>query len=131
MSTTRKALDGLAISAMVGYTIYAFATAGWMLYAGIAVSALQGLVFPCLQGLMSGDVSPSEQGELQGSVTSMQALASILGPPLMTTTFAAFSGGSASVYFPGAPFLLSTGFAALALAMFFRATHGEATPVAA
>ena len=127
----RKIIIAGAVAAMAGYTIYAFAIAGWMLYAGIAVSALQGLVFPCLQGLMSGDVSPSEQGELQGSVTSMQALASILGPPLMTTTFAAFSGGSASVYFPGAPFLLSTGFAALALAMFFRATHGEATPVAA
>ena len=124
----RRIIIAGAVSAMVGYAIYAFATAGWMLYAGIAVSALQGLVFPCLQGLMSADVSPSEQGELQGSVTSMQALAAILGPPLMTTTFAAFSAERASVYFPGAPFLLSTGFAALALAMFFRATRGGGVP---
>ena len=110
-----------ALSGMAGYTIYAFATAGWMLYVGIAVSALQGLVFPCLQGLMSADVLPSEQGELQGSVTSMQAMSSILGPPLMTSTFAYFSGPAAPVHFPGAPFLLSVGFAALALIMFFQA----------
>ena len=110
-----------AISAMAGYTIYAFAGAGWVLYAGIAVSALQGLVFPCLQGLMSADVLPSEQGELQGAVTSLQALAAIIGPPLMTSTFAWFSSDNASLYFPGAPFLLSTGFAALALVIFFRA----------
>lgn len=110
-----------AISAMAGYAIYAFASVGWVLYVGIAVSALQGLVFPCLQGLMSADVPASEQGELQGSVSSLQALASIMGPPLMTSTFAWFSGGGGSVYFPGAPFLLSVGFAALALAMFFRA----------
>ncbi len=120
-----------AVSAMAGYSIYAFSTVGWMLYLGIAVSALQGLVFPCLQGLMSADVAPSEQGELQGSVTSMQALASILGPPLMTSTFAAFSATSAPVYFPGAPFLLSTGFAALALAMFFRATRADVATVPA
>lgn len=116
-----------ALSAMAGYTIYAFATAGWMLYAGIAISALQGLVFPCLQGLMSADVSPQEQGELQGSVTSVQALSSIVGPPLMTSTFAWFSSPAAPVYFPGAPFLLSTGFAALALVMFLRAQKSGAT----
>jgi DHA1 family tetracycline resistance protein-like MFS transporter len=119
------------LSGMAGYTIYAFATAGWMLYAGIAVSALQGLVFPCLQGLMSADVAASEQGELQGSVTSVQALSAILGPPLMTSTFAWFSGPAAPVYFPGAPFLLSTGFAALALAIFLRAQKRGATVTAA
>ena len=110
-----------AVSAMVGYSIYAFAGQGWMMYVGIAVSALQGLVFPCLQGMMSADVSPSEQGELQGTVSSVQALSSIMGPPLMTGVFAHFSGPSAPVYFPGAPFLLSVGFAVLALAIFFQA----------
>ncbi len=114
-----------AVSGMAGYTIYAFAWSGWVLYAGIAVAALQGLVFPCLQGLMSADVAPSEQGELQGAVTSIQALASIMGPPLMTSTFAWFSGGNAEVYFPGAPFLLSTAFAAAALVMFFQAMARE------
>lgn len=110
-----------AVSAMAGYSIYAFAAQGWMMYLGIAVSALQGLVFPCLQGMMSADVSPSEQGELQGTVSSVQALSSIMGPPLMTSTFAYFSGSAAPVYFPGAPFLLSVGFAALALTIFFQA----------
>lgn len=122
-----------ALSAMLGYTIYAFAWSGWVLYVGIAVSALQGLVFPCLQGLMSADVPPSEQGELQGAVTSLQALAAILGPPLMTSTFAWFSGANAAVYFPGAPFLLSTGFAGLALMIFFQADvrrTGEQAPKA-
>ena len=110
-----------AISGMAGFTIYAFAWSGWVIYAGIAVAALQGLVFPCLQGLMSAEVSAREQGELQGAVTSLQALAAILGPPLMTSIFSWFSGGGGSVYFPGAPFLLSVGFAGLALAIFLRA----------
>lgn len=108
-------------SATAGYLIYAFAGAGWMMYVGIAVSMLQGLVFPSLQGMMSAGVAPSEQGELQGAVSSIQSLSSILGPPLMTGVFARFSGNGAPVYFPGAPFLLAAGFSAVALLIFFRA----------
>lgn len=110
-----------AISGVSGYLIYAFAGAGWMMYVGITVAALQGLVFPCLQGMMSAGVAPSEQGELQGSVSSLQALSSIMGPPVMTGSFAYFSGTGAPVYFPGAPFILAVIFSVLALVSFFRA----------
>ncbi|KAB7646572.1 MFS transporter [Polymorphobacter fuscus] len=121
-----------ALSGMAGYTLYAFAWSGWVVYVGIAVAALQGLVFPCLQGLMSADVSAREQGELQGAITSIQALSAIMGPPLMTSTFAWFSGGGSQIYFPGAPFLLSTAFAGLALAMFFQAVaRGAGRPAEA
>ncbi|MFZ4688231.1 MAG: TCR/Tet family MFS transporter [Polymorphobacter sp.] len=122
------------LSAIAGYLIYAFAGAGWMMYVGIAVSALQGLVFPCLQGMMSAGVAPSEQGELQGAVSSIQSLSSILGPPLMTGSFAYFSAPGAPLYMPGAPFVLAAGFSILTLAIFARAVGmgaGQAAPVAA
>ncbi len=109
------------ISAVAGYSIYTFADAGWMVYLGIAVSACQGLVFPCLQGLMSAEMPPSQQGELQGAVASMQSLSAIVGPPLMTSTFSWFSGGGAPVYAPGAPFALSLLFVGLTALIFFRA----------
>ncbi len=110
-----------ALSGIAGYVIYASSGVGWMMYVGILAQALTGLVFPSLQGMMSGSVGPSEQGELQGSISSIQSLTSIVGPPLMTTTFAYFSGSGAPVYFPGAPFLLSALFTAAALIVFFRA----------
>ncbi len=111
-----------ALSAIVAYLIYAFAPYGWMMYVGIVIAALQGLVFPAVQGMMSSQVSPSEQGELQGSLSSVQSLAAIIGPPLMTGSFAYFSGAGAPVHLPGAPFLLAAIFSLLALAIFFRAT---------
>jgi DHA1 family tetracycline resistance protein-like MFS transporter len=120
-----------ACSAMAAYLIYAFAGAGWMMYLGIAVSFLQPLVFPSLQGMMSAGVSPSEQGELQGAVSSIQSLSSIFGPVLMTGSLAYFSGPDAPFYFPGAPFLLAAGFSLLALLVFFRAVAmgaGRANP---
>lgn len=121
------------ISAVVGYLIYASAGAGWMMYVGIVVSMLQGLVFPALQGMMSAGVAPSEQGELQGAISSIQSLSSILGPPLMAGSFAYFSSPGAPVYLPGAPFVLAAGFSVLALLIFFRAVAmgaGKAATVA-
>jgi MFS transporter, DHA1 family, tetracycline resistance protein len=109
------------VSAVAGYSIYAVADAGWMVYVGITISAAQGLVFPCLQGLMSAEVDPTEQGELQGAVASIQSLSSIVGPPLMTTVFARFSAPDAVVYEPGAPFLLSVLFVGITALIFSRA----------
>lgn len=109
------------LSAICGYAIYATASAGWMLYAGILVAGLNGLVFPSIQTIMTSNVAPNEQGELQGAVSSLQSLAAIVGPPLMTSTFAAFSRPSAPVYLPGAPYLLAIGFALVSLFIFQRA----------
>ncbi|WP_426162687.1 TCR/Tet family MFS transporter [Sandarakinorhabdus sp. DWP1-3-1] len=108
-------------SGIGGYLIYAFAGVGWMMYVGITVAALQGLVFPSLQGMMSAGVAPSEQGELQGAVSSIQSLSSIMGPPVMTGSFAYFSSPGAPFYLPGAPFVLAAVFSVLTLVTFFRA----------
>jgi DHA1 family tetracycline resistance protein-like MFS transporter len=118
------------ISALAGYSCYAFASAGWMIYVGIAVSALQGLVFPCLQGLMSAEMPASEQGELQGAVSSIQAMSSIIGPPLMSGLFAHFAGPAAPFWFPGAPFAMSLVFVGLAAGLFARAMLLRRQPAA-
>lgn len=56
---------------------------------------------------MARQVTSSEQGELQGALTSLIAATSIVGPPLMTNLFAFFTRPGAPVHFPGAPFLLA------------------------
>ena len=48
----------------------------------------------------------NEQGELQGALTSLVSLTAIVGPPLMTNTFAWFTGPRAPVYLPGSALLL-------------------------
>jgi DHA1 family tetracycline resistance protein-like MFS transporter len=59
-----------------------------------------------MQGIMSSQVPSNEQGELQGALTSLISLTSVVGPPLMTNLFAYFTTSQAPVYFPGAPFLM-------------------------
>ena len=56
---------------------------------------------------MSNAAPDDRQGELQGVVASVSAVATGLAPMIMTTVFWAFTRPGAPVYAPGAPFLLS------------------------
>ena len=92
---------------MVGFVLFAFASRGWMMFAFLAPYCLGGIAGPALQGTISGQVPADEQGELQGSLTSLISATGVVGPLLMTYLFAAFTKQpNALVYFPGAPFLL-------------------------
>ncbi|MEM7281677.1 MAG: TCR/Tet family MFS transporter [Pseudomonadota bacterium] len=119
----------------VAYVGFSLANAGWMVYAIIAFSALGGLAQPALQGIMSRTMPADAQGELQGAIAAITSISMILGPPVMTQIFAAFSspglpfdiGGltllsdGAPFYFPGAPFMFSAVLEIFALLMLFMA----------
>lgn len=101
----RSVYAGLFLYA-AGFTLYAFATEGWMMYAITAVYCLGGIAGPALQGVMSNTVPPDEQGELQGGFTSIASLSAIVGPFLMNSIlFASFTRHDTWVYFPGAAML--------------------------
>ncbi len=84
------------------------------------VAALGGVVSPALQGIMSRMVDDDAQGELQGVLTSIHALAMIVSPMMMTGVFAFFTREGAPVYLPGAPFIVSMGLIAISLVVFAR-----------
>ncbi|MCU0803110.1 MAG: hypothetical protein MUD11_15350 [Rhodobacteraceae bacterium] len=62
---------------------------------------------PSLQAIASRATPANAQGELQGVMASLQAIATIAAPLVMTNTFAAFTAPDAAIYLPGAPFLLA------------------------
>ena len=115
----------------VGFAGYAFATQGWMMYAWMAVWSLMALSMPALNAIMSKQVGPSEQGELQGALSSVGGLTSVVAPPLLTGLFAWFTGPSAPVFFPGAAFLAGGVFLALALLWFTQLRPLDDVPVEA
>ena len=91
----------------LGFLLYGFATASWMMFAFTVIYCMGGITGPALQGIISSAVPPNEQGELQGALTSLMSATSIIGPPLMTNLFAVFTSPQAPVYVPGAPFLMA------------------------
>ena len=93
------------VGAAVGFLIFAFAPTGWLFMAGIPVNALWSLAAAPSQSMMTRRVSPSEQGELQGALSSLRGLAMIVGPGMFSGTFALFL--APSLHFPGAPWVLA------------------------
>ncbi|MCJ8211090.1 TCR/Tet family MFS transporter [Mucilaginibacter sp. RS28] len=89
-----------------GLFLFAFANQSWMMFAFLVPYCLGGIAGPALQGLISTQIPPNEQGELQGGLTSLISVTSIVGPPLMTGLFSLFTGKKAPFVFHGAPFFL-------------------------
>lgn len=95
---------GLIINAL-GLFAFSLASETWMMYAIMVPFALNGLAGPAFQGIISNQVTASEQGELQGALTSLNSIAAIIGQPFMLGLFRYFTNHSANaVYFPGASF---------------------------
>jgi DHA1 family tetracycline resistance protein-like MFS transporter len=89
----------------IGLILFAFATKGWMMFAFLIPYCLGGIAGPALQGIMSNQVPKNEQGELQGALTSLMSLTTILGPLMMNNLFYYFTTPNHSIYFPGAAFI--------------------------
>lgn len=91
----------------IGLILFGLASQSWMMFAFLIPYCLGGISGPGLQAIISGNVPPNEQGELQGSLTSVISITSIVGPLVMSNLFAFFTGPIAPFYFPGAPFMLA------------------------
>ena len=89
---------------MAGLALFAFANQSWMIYVFTLVYCLGGIGPPSLQGIVSGRIPPNEQGELQGMMTALMSLTTILSPLIMTNLFYFFTKDNAPFHFPGAPF---------------------------
>jgi len=100
------------------FTAYQFMTETWHVFAFMPLSVFSAVAVPALQGLMSNSVADNAQGELQGAMGSLTALATIISPLVMTQVFSFFTNDSAPVYLPSAPFLLSAMSTIVALLIF-------------
>ena len=111
------ALFGMTIHLMT-FLVYPFMTETWHVFAYMPISVFSAVAVPALQGLMSNSAPDNAQGELQGAMSSLTAVATIVSPFLMTRVFSYFTRDEAPVYLPAAPFLLSALSVFIALMIF-------------
>ena len=97
---------GLSVD-VLACVMLGFVTNGWIALALTPFTALGSIAGPALQGIMSRTAADNQQGELQGALTSINAMATIMAPLLMTQLFFYFTHETAPAYLPGAPFLFS------------------------
>lgn len=113
------ALFGMSMH-LLTFLVYPFMTETWHVFAFMPISVFSALAVPALQGLMSNAVPENAQGELQGAMSSLTALATIISPLVMTQVFSYFTNSEAPVYLPSAPFLLSALSIVMAFILFSR-----------
>jgi DHA1 family tetracycline resistance protein-like MFS transporter len=99
----KTVIIGMSLWAL-GMFLFAFASNSWMMFAFIIPYCLGGIAGPTLQGIVSNKVPVKEQGKLQGALTSLISLSSIIGPAAMTYIFYTFTQDDAPIAFSGAAF---------------------------
>ena len=99
----------------VGLILFGIATQSWMMFAFLVPYCLGGIANPALQSSISAQIPPSQQGELQGALTSLMSLTTIFGPLIMNNLFTYFTSPRAPFQFPGIPFILGAVFMLLSL----------------
>jgi DHA1 family tetracycline resistance protein-like MFS transporter len=115
---------GINILAMLGY---GFVSEGWIALVLVVFAASGAIVAPALQGVMSRAAGNDQQGELQGVLASLSAVATIISPLMMTQAFFWFTREDAQIFLPGAPFLLASVLMLLAMAIYFMIQLGPRT----
>lgn len=91
-----------------------------MMYAIIFPFSMRGIAGPAEQAILTREVGANEQGELQGSLSSLMSVTAIVGPLLGTRLFAEFGDPMAAIYVPGAPYFAAAALDALGLLLALR-----------
>ena len=107
---------------LAGFLIYGLAPTGLLFWSGIPIGGLGGLSSPPMQSLMTRRVKETEQGQLQGALSSIRGIAFMIGPIIFTTTFASFIGPRRDWHLAGAPYLLAGLIVMVSMVIAARAT---------
>ncbi len=114
---------------LIGVLAFAVLTSGTWALVFTVITGLAGVGGPALQGMLSNAVPDDQQGELQGVVGSLTAVATTLSPLVMTQIFAIYTDGD-GLYAPGAPFAAAAVLMLVCGAIFVAPTRvrPQATP---
>jgi MFS transporter, DHA1 family, tetracycline resistance protein len=110
---------GFILSA-VGLILFGLAPSGWWMILFILPYCLGGIGGPSLQSIISAQVPSNEQGELQGSLTSLTSLTAVFGPLLMNNIFTFTTAKNTPLYMPGAAFFLAAFLVLLSLLLAYK-----------
>jgi DHA1 family tetracycline resistance protein-like MFS transporter len=115
------------IFGFAGFAILGAAHSGIIFMMGIPFIALWGLAGPAMQAQMSCRVQANEQGQLQGAIGSIRGVTGMIGPIIMTGTFAQTAGSRAIIEAPGMVYYLAAMLVIATLVLVWRAVQVRAT----
>jgi len=121
----RLSLMGLA-SGCITFILYGLATQGWMMYVFILCNLLAFAAAPALQAIISKGSPANEQGELMGSLQSINSIGIVFMPILGTTILGLASHLPPNDWRIGSTFFLCAAMQAVAIfvaSRYFKSHH--------
>ncbi len=110
----RLALIGL-ITAAVALLGYGLISAPWMVFALMIVHGPEGFVHPMLTAILTRSAPDDAQGELQGGLSGIMALAMLAGTVFFGQVFGYFMGPAAPFQSPDVVYWIAAALAVLAI----------------
>ena len=123
-------LFGLACGG-VAFLGFGYAPSPLWFWAFIPFEALWWVDGAAMQALLTRRVSASSQGELQGALSAVQSIASLIAPPLFAFTYAFFIEPTRGEPIPGSAFYLAGALMLSGMVAAWLATRGPREPAAA
>ncbi|CAN5444673.1 TCR/Tet family MFS transporter [soil metagenome] len=124
----RRTLLGGMVFGIIGLVAFGAAPTLLLFSLAMPLDAMWGLANPAVQSIMTREIGPEKQGQLQGALSSSMALAGIFSPTLFTRIYAWGIRGEKLV---GAPFYLASALLVVAGVMMVFATRGVVAPAPA
>jgi len=115
---------GLAFGAL-GFAVYAFAPTGLAFMSAPPLIALWAMANPAFQALATRYAGMSEQGRLQGALSSLRGVSGMIGPLFFTQILAA---SIATETFAGAGYFVAAMLLAGSLVVALTAAHARDAP---
>lgn len=110
---------------IIGLVLFGIANESWMMFAFTIPYCMGGLAGPALQSTLATHIPPNQQGALQGSLSSLMSLTTIIGPLIMNNLFEFFTTDKAPFHFAGMPFLLGAFFMMISLWIVYNVFQKE------
>jgi MFS transporter, DHA1 family, tetracycline resistance protein len=116
---------------IVSELLFCFAPTTWLLLGTLPIYSLAGLSGGPFQSIATREVQSNEQGQLQGALTALRSMVTLVTPGVYTGIFALFVGPLVGVGLPGAPYLLAAILMAATGVLVMRSATTLRSPAAA
>ena len=117
----RRTIEIGFLISTIAFLGYGLASQGWMVLCILVFGAFGGIAGPAIQCIIADQVDSSDQGKIQGALTSLISLTNIFAPLLFTAgLFSYFTSDRAVMKLPGAPFYVGAILLAIAFVIVVR-----------
>lgn len=125
LGEARAVVIGFSII-VAAYLAYGLATQSWMIYTIIVLGAFSGIAGPALQSYITRHVPANEQGSVQGALSGLTSVASVIGLPVGAWSFGWAIGPGKPWFLEGIAFFEGAVLIALALLLAARSFRRDA-----